>query len=72
MENRRRRRNEKELRRDKKKLNSEIPKMLFKYQVNQLQGLGPIINTYITITDSHKKLFNNPDRQYQNLLNVDF
>jgi hypothetical protein len=51
-----RRRNEKELRRDKKKLNSEIPKMLFKYQVNQLQGLGPIINTYITITDSHKKL----------------
>ncbi len=57
MENREeRRRKEKKLRKDKKKLNSEIPTMLFKYQVNQLQGLGPIINTYITITDSHKEL----------------
>jgi len=57
MENREeRRRKEKELRRDKKKLNSESPKMLFKYPVNQLQGFGPIINTYVTITASHKKL----------------
>ncbi len=57
MENREeRRRKEKKLRKDKKKLNSEIPTMLFKYQVNQLQGFGPIINTYITITDSHKEL----------------
>ena len=51
-----RRRKEQELKRIEKKLNSENPKMLFEYQVNQLQGLGPIINTYITITDSHKKL----------------
>ena len=57
MENRKeRRRKGRESKRIKKKLNSENPTMLFEYQVNQLQGLGPIINTYITITDSHKKL----------------
>ena len=51
-----RRRKEQESKRIEKKLKSENPKMLFEYQVNQLQGLGPIINTYITITDSHKAL----------------
>jgi predicted aspartyl protease len=30
--------------------------MSFQYEVNALQGFGPIINTYITITDEHKKL----------------
>lgn len=51
-----RRKREKERKRIKKKLDAENPQMTFSYNTNQLAGFGPIINTYITITDSYKQV----------------
>lgn len=54
-----RRKKEKERKRIEKKLDTENPKMTFNYKTNQLAGFGPIINTYITITDSYKEVLKN-------------
>lgn len=55
-----------------RKLDSEIPSMTFNYQRNYLQASGPIIETYITITDSHKELLEKSGLAVPNLVRCRF